>query len=111
MLPIKIKDPDLGFVEFKKQRDRYDLNYMMPGNAHEQRFNMGQDYPKLMKSRSPQFSLEKQLGRDDKAYQVNMTPSQAPPDIAKKLMFEETNILTFDKQSPRKGIVNFKAIN
>lgn len=64
-----------------------------------------------MKSRSPQFDLEKQISRDDKAYHVNMTPSQAPPDIAKKLMFEEISLVTFDKQSPRKGIVNYKSIN
>jgi hypothetical protein len=32
-------------------------------------------------------------------------------DIAKKLMFEETHMVTFEKQSPRKGIVNYKAIN
>jgi hypothetical protein len=35
MLPIKIKDPDLGFVDFSKQRDRYSLIKDMPGNAHE----------------------------------------------------------------------------
>jgi hypothetical protein len=75
MLPIRIKDTDLGFVDMKKQRDRYELNYMMPGNAHEERFNMGQDYPHLLKTRTPHFSLEKQLARTDKAYHVNMTPS------------------------------------
>lgn len=41
MLAIKIKDPSKGFIDFQKQRDRMELTANMPGNAHEQRFNMG----------------------------------------------------------------------
>lgn len=50
-----------------------------------------------MRSKSPQLDLGKTLGRNDNAYVVNMTPSQAPMDLAKKLLFEETHLVTFDK--------------
>ena len=68
LLDIRIKDPDKGFVSFKKQRDRKDLTEGMASNAHELWFAMSPDLPNLIKKKSPITNFDLLRGWDDAQY-------------------------------------------
>ncbi len=79
---IRHKNKDEGYINLKQMKPR-DPFLNNKGNPHEGRFLMGPDLPNIVKKRSTTARFDNLRSRDNKLYQVNMTPSQAPESLHK----------------------------
>lgn len=75
-----------GFLDFKRKNGRPDFSKMQGTTPHDKRFEPFNYYPRVyskskyflnlkLKRPSTAISFNKTLPRDDKLYQVNLTPS------------------------------------
>jgi hypothetical protein len=78
---IVMKDRQKGFINFKLMKDRPNFVSWNKGNPHPKRFNNINAFPSAStKSRRVVSSdFKKSLGRDDRKYQINLTPSVYEP--------------------------------
>mmetsp|Transcript_8855 Transcript_8855/g.10030 ORF Transcript_8855/g.10030 Transcript_8855/m.10030 type:complete len:96 (+) Transcript_8855:146-433(+) len=79
---IKLKDRQKGFIDFKRQKGRSKFYKMQTrGNPHPKRFISFNAFPQAStKARKiVTANMKRSMGRDDKKYQINLTPSVFEP--------------------------------